>query len=108
MNLIDEAIENLPGHWIQNYYFDGQGDACGLGHVKKAAETGKYGDPNWIWHRAFDIMNDTATDILGYPNFAHFNDKAGRTEDEVIELMKIASGRFAEKESDGSLERRRH
>ncbi len=96
MNIIEKAMENLPGRWSQGKYNDGNGNSCGLGHVLKVSinETGQ----SWSKESedAFTIMNSVAQEQYGTVGFAQFNDLPDTTEDKVLAIMEKAAIKFDE------------
>lgn len=105
-NPIRKALENLPGHWHQGSLGDGNGNYCGIGHLKLAmfGENGLdySGMKGEGWVKYAKIMNDVAgeqyperarefSDLSLGPSFAAFNDHPRTTEDEVITVMEKAA-----------------
>lgn len=99
MNVIEKALQNLPGHWYQGGLGDGKGNYCGIGHVSNAS---------FNQYRAVDyatsLMNEVA--LEQYPDrfegdtsmvpFAVFNDHPDTTEADVIMVMEKAAIKMEE------------
>lgn len=95
------ARQNLPGHWYQGYYGDGEGNYCALGHLSVAAglnprtivttalNDGDFSVYNDDVHAAYTVLQNVI--VEQYPHGPReipiWNDDLNRTEDEVIAMF---------------------
>lgn len=100
--VLRKARENLPGHWYQGYYGDGDGNYCAIGHLSVAAGlTPRTIKNSFASENVFRVYNDdvyktltVVQDVIReqYPehsdgNISSWNDEVGRTEDEVLTVL---------------------
>lgn len=103
MNIIERALQTLPGNWIQGDLHNDNG-ACGLGHLHLNA-TRPWHDEVTAGAQTMDIIAneqypDRVSDYLRVDadlcKFARFNDHPDTTEADVIAVMEKAAVRLNE------------
>lgn len=100
MNIIDRAASNLKGHWYQGGMYDGEGNACAVGHlVSVGFSHDSYRDAVRISHR---VAAEQFPDRLNHGNpliaksgaLIVVNDHPDTTEEDVLKIFEKASIEF--------------
>lgn len=106
VDILKTARENLPGHWFQGDFSDGQGNFCALGHLGYALGVADGNIDEFTDGRDMEYAVLLAELIKEqYPDFnpkgyngsvAEWNDSEDRTEEEVIAIFDKAIARAEE------------
>lgn len=93
-DILEKAAEVLDARgWCQGHYQDDQGQLCAVGAIRVATwGTARWDHSNAVEYLASRMAQEAMSAHLGVEDIAvGWNDRPGRTKDEVIDTFKHAA-----------------